>query len=218
MLCSSLTALGSDLGTKGVLAKPHRKITVFFCMLPCLFFGLRDHKDSGHSLCPSENHQALVASVPTWLPLLLCVPAMEELWKPLLQPHTALALAWGREESRDGEDLTPFIVKGWRRERCAHTPPCHTSKGCLGDTWARQSPGLCHCSSKCHLQVLEVLMAFKCIFQIFSELITPLPLQRGSVPTQAHITHMGQQSGHPRVAQAPEGAELCSPAQEQERT
>lgn len=50
--------------------------------------------------------------------------------------------------------------------------PAHARKGCLGDTWARESPGLCHCSSKCHLRVLEVLMALKCIFQIFSELIT----------------------------------------------
>lgn len=96
--------------------------------------------------------------------------------------------------------------------------PARASKGCLGDSWARESPGLCHCSSKCHLRVLEVLMALKCIFQIFSELITPLPPQRGSMPTQAHITHMGQQSGHPRVAQGPERAELCSPPQEQEGT
>lgn len=54
--------------------------------------------------------------------------------------------------------------------------PAHASKGCLGDTLARESPGLCHCSSKCHLQVLKVLMALECIFQIFLELITPLPL------------------------------------------
>lgn len=61
-------------------------------------------------------------------------------------------------------------------------------------------------------------MALKCIFKILSELITPLLLQRGSVPTQAHITHVGQQSGHPRVAQAPGRAEFCSPPQEQEGT
>lgn len=105
---------------------------------------------------------------------------------------------------------------GWRGLFIPH--PAHASKGCLGDTWARESPGLCHCFSKCHLQVLEALMALKCIFQIFSELITPLLLQWGSVPTQAHITHRGEQNGHPRVAQGPERAELCSPPQEQEQT
>lgn len=63
-------------------------------------------------------------------------------------------------------------------------------------------------------------MGLRRIFQIFSELITPPPLHRGSTPARAHITHVGQWRGHPRVAKGPQcqkRAEIsCPPPREQE--
>lgn len=146
-------------------------------------------------------------------------PAMEEIWKPLLQPRTAPALVWGREERRNRDNffVIPFFVRGQKREGCIHTYLHKAARAPLGDARARAgggSPGQCHCSGECHLRALEVLMGLKCIFQIFPEPITPPPPQRGSMPTRARITHMGQQRGHPRVAKGPwcqERAEVCHP-------
>lgn len=100
---------------------------------------------------------------------------------------------------------------------CSYTVLHVPAQGPLGDAWARaggESPGRCHCSGERHLRALKVLMGLKCIFQIFSELITPPPPRRGSTPTHGHITHMGQWRGHPRVAKRPRclaRPEVCCP-------
>lgn len=212
-----LTALGGDLGTKRVPAKPHRKITpCSFCMLTCLFFGLRNCKDSGHSLCATVS---LCPSGPWWPLYPLGFPCCSVLqqWRSSGSHLCNPTLLWPGEGERAG--MCKSYPHSWLKAgagRGVFIPhPAHASRG---DTWARESPGLCHCSRKCHLWAPGVLMALKCIFQIFSELITLLLLRRGSVPAQAHITHRGQQSGHPRVAQGPERAELCRPPQQQEGT
>lgn len=92
-----------------------------------------------------------------------------------------------------------------------HHPAC-ASRGSLGA--GGESPGWCHCSGECRLRALEVLMGLKCIFQIFSEPITPPAPQRGSTPACARSTHMGQWRWHPRVAKGPwcqARAEVCRP-------
>lgn len=57
---------------------------------------------------------------------------MEEIWKPLLQPRTAPALVWGREESRNRDILTPLFVRGQKKEGCIHTHLHKAARGPLG--------------------------------------------------------------------------------------
>lgn len=209
------------LGPRGLLQSPRRKITPSFSARWLASSLGREAVETAATLhvsarFPSEPHRGpggpricLASSAAHG------APAMEEIWKLLLQPRTAPALVRRREESRNRDILTPFFVRGQKKEGCIHTHLHKAARAPLGDARARAgggSPGQCHCSGECHLRALEVLMGLKCIFQIFPEPKTPLPPQRGSMPARdPHGTAERAPKGGPRAPWCQERAEVCHP-------